>query len=221
MKDNIIVKLIGSLIMVVIMGFIIFFVYQYYDKEARSKSNDSSHNKVVVDNETEDKKPKDNSYKFVDFNKSREILYLDNKKVILDYELTDGGNVVTVNDLAVSYVPSDSTIKYLLTNYYLIIYIDNTEESDYVAIVNNDGEVLKDYYSLSINGSAYIIGNPIHPYRESSHVFIKNNTLYIVYVDNNYRIGSFNKEAVQFTYTFDITKNEFYKEERIIDKYYD
>ena len=142
MNNNIVVKIIGSLVTIFIMGFIIFFVYRYYDQEAKKspKYSEDSSSEKEDDKSSNDKK---GSYTIEDYDRSKQIIIVDGKKVIIDYELTDGGSVITFNDIAVSYSPNESTIKYIVTKNLFILFIDDYDESDLVLFIDIDGNIFK------------------------------------------------------------------------------
>lgn len=224
MKDNIVVKTIASLVAIIIMGVIIFFIYEYYDSESKkSNSSESDEEEIVVDNNYTDKNKR--TYELISFDKKKTIVIVDNSKVYIDYELTDGGAVLTINDEAVSYVPAESEIKYIVTGSNIILYINNYEYvsdddySDIVVIADKNGETLKEYLPVSLYGYKYIISNPLIEDKVDEAIVLDNNKLYVTYInsekDNIYR----NEDIIQFTYEFDLNDSNFLDKEVITYKY--
>jgi hypothetical protein len=224
MKDNIVVKTIASLVAIIIMGVIIFFIYEYYDSESKkSNSGESDEEEIVVDNNYTDKNKR--TYELISFDKKKTIVIVDNSKVYIDYELTDGGAVLTINDEAVSYVPVESEIKYIVTGSNIILYINNYEYvsdddySDIVVIADKNGETLKEYLPVSLYGYKYIISNPLIEDKVDEAIVLDNNKLYVTYInsekDNIYR----NEDIIQFTYEFDLNDSNFLDKEVITYKY--
>ena len=217
MNNNIVVKIIGSLVTIFIMGFIIFFVYRYYDQEAKKspKYSEDSSSEKENDKSSNDKK---GSYTIEDYDRSKQIIIVDGKKVIIDYELTDGGSVITFNDIAVSYSPNESTIKYIVTKNLFILFIDDYDESDLVLFIDIDGNILKTYSTMSLKNYDYIINDPVVDSKTKSSFEIIDNYLYITYIlyDLDYAPGD---NMIQFSYKFDLDKDDFYLDEDMTNIY--
>ena len=223
MKDKPIIKIIASLITIVIMGIIIFFIYDYYDKEAKKDSSEEEQNDNIINEENEEHKDSSKTYKLIDYDNNKEIVMIGKSKAVIDYQLTDGGNVVTVNDEPVSYVPNDSEIKYILTNNYILFYIkdyENIEDqpSDLLVIADNKGNVLKTYSNMSLYGNNYIISKPLIKDKVNDTITIKNNKLYLTYISLDLDYVD-DDEVIQFCYEFDLNSNDMLDKETIIYKY--
>lgn len=177
MNNNIIAKIVGSIITVIVMGVIIVFVFNYYQDEAKNgnkKADKKEDQEIIVDNESFDSIP------FNNYDSDRVELFLDNKRIILAVSLTDAGNVLVVNDEPVSYVNGSSVVKYVVNKDYLIIDIV-TEDLESVYLINKDCNIVKTFESLYEYDRKYYISNPIHNDKVSSSVIV-NDYIYITYV---------------------------------------
>ena len=211
MNNNIIVKIIGSLIAIIIMGIIIFFVYQYYDQEAKKSPeyhNDSSSNETN-DSSTDNEK---SNYKIEDYDRSKQIIIVNEKKVIIDYELSDGGSVITFNDIPISYAPNESDIKYIVAKYAFILFIDDYDSSDLVLFIDSEGNILKTYSTISLNNYDYVINNPIVKDRFKSSFEVIDNYLYITYIISDIDYINDNN-MTQFSYKIDLNLDDFSSED--------
>ncbi len=222
MKDKPIIKMIASLVTIIIMGVIIFFIYDYYDKEAKKGNSidESEENELQEEKESNNTT---NTYKIIDYDKNKEIVMVGKKKVVIEYQLTDAGNVITLNDESISYVPYDSKIKYVIANNNILFYIENYESvddkaMDLLIIADNKGNVLKTYSTVSMYGNKYIINEPLINDKIKSSISIKNNKLYLTYIINDLDDLE-DDEIIQFSYEFDLDSDNLLDKETLVYKY--
>ena len=221
MNNNPIAKVVASLIAIAIMGFIIFFVFQYYDKEARKNPNDNSSQSNNSDKNNPDKdKESDNksSYKIEEYSKTKEIIIINGEKVIIEYELTDGGNVILVNDNPVSYVPSTSSVKYIVTDKYLVLYVEDYDMGDLIEFIDSDGNILKSLTSIEYNGDTFDINDPVVNKDVKSSFEIIKDYLYVTYVNREIDFAS-DDDTIQFSYGYDLNDESSYSNEKIYFEY--
>lgn len=192
MNNNIIAKIIGSIITVIIMAVIIVFVYQYYDKEAKYGKRDTNNSSNTIDDNV-----KVDDIEFNDFEFKRVDVFLDKNRVIIDIMSTDAGDVLVVNDEAISYVNSSSVVRYCIFNNYLIFDVI-TDDIESIYLINKDVNIVSTYESIIKNESRYVVSKPIISCDFKSSIVV-NDSIYIVYVLEN--MTDFDKDTiVQYVY---------------------
>lgn len=172
MNNNIVAKIIGSIIAIVVMSFIVIGVYKYYDNEAKNPKKNSNQNEdtpdVVVDN-----------LEFIDYDFKRTDIFLNKNRVIIDVMLTDAGEVIVVNDEAVYYVNSESIAKYAIYDSYLIMDII-TDSSENIFLIDENLNIVSTFNSIFEEGNRYVVSKPIVGDITSS--IVVNDKIYITYV---------------------------------------
>ena len=172
MNNNIVAKIIGSIIAIVVMSFIVIGVYKYYDNEAKNPKKNSNQNEdtpdVVVDN-----------LEFIDYDFKRTDIFLNKNRVIIDVMLTDAGEVIVVNDEAAYYVNSESIAKYAIYDSYLIMDII-TDSSENIFLIDENLNIVSTFNSIFEEGNRYVVSKPIVGDITSS--IVVNDKIYITYV---------------------------------------
>ncbi len=204
-KDNIVVKIIGSLIAIVIMGVLIFFTFNYYTDLAKKGNNNNASNDEKDDEKTPNKEENQKEIELIEYDK-RTITVVNGKKITINLELTDGGNVLTLNDNALTYIPHNSNIKYATSNNTLVFVVEN-DDSKKVVFASEDGENLKEYEYILKDEIKYKVSNPYIAEEIKNYIYLKGDKVYITFTRN---IDDLNpKDIVQLSYKFDTTKEDF------------
>lgn len=213
-KENKVVKIIGSLIMIVIMGVLIFFTFNYYNDLAK-KGNQSGNNNDEEEQETPNKEEEEKEIELIKYEK-RTITVVNDKKITIDLELTDGGYVLTLNDEAFTSVSPKAKIKYATSNNTLVFVVES-DDSKKVIFASENGENLKEYKYILKDEIKYNVSNPYIDEEIKNYIYLKGNKVYITFTRN---IDDLNpKDIVQLSYMFDTTKDNFIDNYEEVYKY--
>ncbi len=215
-KENKVVKLIGSLIAIVIMGILIFFTFNYYNDLAKNGNKNNTTNEENKEKE-EDKTPVEEpkEIELIKYDK-KTITVVNDKKITIDLELTDGGYVLTLNDEAFTSIYPNATIKYATSNNTLVFVVES-EDSKKVIFANDNGENLKEYKYIFKDEIKYNVNNPYIDEEIKNYIYLKGNKVYITFTRN---IDDLNpKDIVQLSYMFDTTKDNFIDNYEEVYKY--
>ncbi len=212
--NSFIFKTIVSLLTASIMGFIIWFVYCYYDDVAKKgeKYNNNEQSKEIIkeDNEKEDSNEK---IEFVSYDLKRTRIYLNNNSYVLNLADTDAGKVITFADKALIDYNSKYEFSYLvLDNLFVLRFSDKIGDS-YV-LIDDKLENILSFKSLKKDNYLYTLTKPIFDDYKYNFEVIKNK-IYITYVmndidDNDIKLENYNVD-VQFTYELDYENNWDYR----------
>lgn len=216
-KENKVVKIIGSLIAIVIMGVLIFFTFNYYNDLAKNGNKNNKNNEENKEKD-EDKTPIEEEQKEIELTKydNRTITVVNGKKITINIESTDGGDVLTLNDNAITYVPHNAIIKYATSNSTLVIVVEN-DDSKKVVFANENGENLKEYEYIIKDEIKYNVDNPYISEEIKNYIYLKGNKVYITFTRN---IDDLNpKDIVQLSYMFDTSKDNFIDNHEEVYKY--
>lgn len=216
-KENKVVKIIGSLIAIVIMGVLIFFTFNYYNDLAKNGNKNNSNNEENKEKD-EDKTPIEEEQKEIELIKydNRTITVVNGKKLTINIESTDGGNVLTLNDNAITYVPHNARIKYATSNNTLVFVVES-DDSKKVTFASDNGEIIKEYEYIFKDEIKYNVDNPYIDEEIKNYIYLKGNKVYITFTRN---IDDLNpKDIVQLAYMFDTSKDNFIDNYEEVYKY--
>ena len=149
MNKNLIVKFIASIICIVIMSVIIFFVYNYYSDEAKkgkssSNTNTNENTNTSTDPEKPDK-PQTDELNFIEFKNIKTYIDGFDNKIIMNYEMTDAGNVLTINEHSVTYYSSNDKVYYGILKDAIVIKVVSPTEGITLVFSDNEGTAFKQY----------------------------------------------------------------------------
>lgn len=217
-KENKLVKIIGSLIAIVIMGVLIFFTYNYYTdlaKKGNKNSNKNETNEEKDDSKTPIKEEEQKEIELTLYDK-RTITVVNGKKLTINLELTDGGNVLTLNDNALTYIPHNAKIKYATSNNTLVFVVDSDDRKK-VIFADEEARNLKEYEYIYKDEIKYNVNNPYIDEEIKNYIYLKGSKVYITFTRN---IDDLNpKDIVQVSYLFDTTKEDFLNNYEEVYKY--
>lgn len=213
-KENKVVKIIGSLIAIVIMAILIFLTFNYYNDLAKNgnKSKQESNNKdTSVDEEKEEQK----EILLTKYDK-RTITVVNGNKITINIELTDGGNVLTLNGDPLTYIPYESEIEYATSNNTLVFAVSNPD-SKKVIFADYNGQFIEEYGKVFDDEIEYTINDPYISLNLDSYIKLLGNNVYITFTR---KIDDLNpKDIVQFTYKFNTSKKDFINNYEEVFKY--
>ncbi len=175
-----IIKLVASIVMILIMGVIIYFVFNYYNDVAKNNSS--------KEEEKEDKEEKDSLeiLEFEKYNFKRQTVSVNGKVFTLNVIKTDAGELLSVNDNAVDNINIDdnSDIFYAILNDYLVIKNVNEEESS-LLIIDDNANLVKGLFNIKDKYFNYVLYKPLFINEYSNYILKDKDNIYVTYTLNN------------------------------------
>lgn len=213
-KESKVVKIIGSLIAIVIMAVLIFLTFNYYNDLAKkgNKKNEERNNEDNYQNEETDNKKEISLIKY----DKRTITVVNDKKITINVELTDGGNVLTLNDNPLTYIPYESEIKYATSNNILVFVVTNSS-SKKVVFADCNGQRIEEYEKIEYNEIGYTLNDPYISDNLDSYIKLIGNNVYITFTRNIENLNP--KDIVQISYKFNTSKKDFINSYEEVFKY--
>ena len=183
--ENIWTKTIVSLIVAVIMGVIVIFVFNYYNDLAISGNKEETLDKIDKNDKNENKKENEENYTFEKFNLNRTRVFLKDKAFILNTIDTDGGKVVALDGLALLDYDQDYEISYMIFDDLFILKYDKDDKhgNNYI-FVNKELEILQKFTTIKKDKYSYILKNTLFDNYKSDFEII-DGKIYLTYVMYN------------------------------------
>ena len=203
MKKDLIVKFIASIICIIVMSVIIFFVYNYYSEEAKKgKSGANTNTNENTNTSTDPEKPDKAQSDEISFTEFKNIkTYIDDfdNKVIMNYETTDAGNVLLINDNSVTYYSSNDRVYYGVLKDVLVVKVVSPSEGITLVFADNEGNSFKQYTYDNQGKYNLYIKEPVMSVNIKEAVSFNKNTFrisYSVMQDSNHSIVLTNDDVI-------------------------
>lgn len=215
MNKELIIKFVGSIICIIVMSVVIFFVYNYYSDKALKGNNTNTNTSTNTNTNTDDNNETDNNQSEITVLNLKEFknvkTYVEDidGKVIINYENTDAGNVLLINDHTITYYSAKDKVYYGVLKDAIVINVVSDTEGNTIVFADTEGTPFK-IYSYENNGKYNLyIKEPVMSKDIKEAVTFDKTTLtisYSVLKDENNNIILTNDEVL------DISNNS-YKEE--------
>lgn len=204
LNDNIIAKLVASVFTIIVMGIIIFFVFDYYNDIAKKGNDNTNNQKENSDNKNDTEKDKSNTNIFdnVSFDRydlNRKSIVLNDKVLILSIVETDAGKLIQVDDTIVTDIYLNDTVYYAVLPNSLLIEVENSDEAKAYLILKDKQVIdLSDLVKNKIENKAFRYFISDSSFTSNKKIELKDNSIYITYRLDNYFFNENDNEIFEY-----------------------
>ena len=201
LNDNIIAKLVVSVIAIIIMGVIIVFVFNYYDDIAK-KWNNNNQEENSGDNNDHKNESQTNIFDNISLEKydlNRKSIVINDKVLILSIVETDAGKLIQVDDTIITDLQLNDTLYYAVLPNSLLIEVEKEEETE-AYLVLKDTQVIdlsllvKD--KIENKSFRYYISDS--SFTSNKKIELKDSFIYMTYRLDNYYFNEDENEVFEY-----------------------
>ena len=208
-NNNIVAKIIFSIIAVAIMGVLVYFMYIHYDNLAKenSKKKEEQKEETINPDDTQEKI----ELNFEEYDLKRKSIIIASKNFVLSLLNTDAGNLLQIDDEVITDI--SRTDKVNLANFkdYLIVFVEGNENR--LFFINKEKEIIsiEDSYSLKNKlPFSYIISSSL--FTNDKEIVVNNNKICVTFTapieGNKLTLKNGNKISLTDLYKYNIKEDQ-------------